>query len=36
MIFHDEELSHDDFFEALKKLLNSKDVELMMLKYQND
>jgi len=36
MIFHDEELSHDDFFDALEKLLDPKDVELMRLEYQND
>jgi hypothetical protein len=36
MIFHDEELSKNDFFEALEKLLEPKDVELMRLEYKND
>ena len=36
MIFHDEELSNNDFFEALEKLLDPKDVKLMGLEYQND
>ena len=35
MIFHDEELNDNDFFKALEKLLDSKDVELMRLEYQN-
>jgi hypothetical protein len=35
MIFHDEELSNNDFFDALEKLLAPEDVELMRLEYQN-
>lgn len=36
MIFYDEELSNNGFFKTLEKLLDSKDVELMRLEYQND
>jgi len=34
MIFHDEELSNNDFFDALEKLLGPKDAELMRLEYE--
>ena len=34
MIFHDEELSNNEFFDALKKLLGTKDAELMRLEYE--
>jgi hypothetical protein len=36
MIFHDEELNNNAFFEALEKLLDPKDIELMRQEYQND
>jgi hypothetical protein len=34
MIFHDEELSNNDFFDTLEKLLDPKDVKLMRLEYE--